>query len=114
MNIAILIFLAVIMLALFNLIDRVARLDNGKKQEVVQPQSSQMMHFKNGGMHTWMMVNIALYKMYSELEILDYDSLQDKLTKTLEELSANENILAEWSQKFHAYVHTKDGGPDVP
>lgn len=64
--------------------------------------------FKQGLHQNWMIVNISLYKMWMELDILDYDSLQLKLQKTLEQLSNNNVELQNWSKKFQEYLIQKE------
>jgi len=114
MNIAILIIQAVTLLSIMALIEKVSNI-NWKHAQQPQPNSHhEIQNFKNGGVHTWVMVNVALFKMYNDLEILDYDSLQNRLVQTLEELSANGELLSEWNVKFNEYVQSQQEGPDVP
>jgi len=68
--------------------------------------------FKEASQQTWMAITISLYKMWQELDILDFDSLQSQLQKTLNELTANPQDFEEWSQKFNEYMKEKHNGPN--
>jgi len=64
--------------------------------------------FRSGLKQTWMYVNVSLFKMWNELDILDYDSLQSKLQQTLDDLSQNPKKMEEWSQKFNEYMKNQE------
>lgn len=49
-------------------------------------------------------VNIALYKMYNDLEITDYDSIAESLQKTVNEMLTNQEVLREWDKNLAAYI----------
>jgi len=79
-----------------------------KKQETQNiPDPRELNIFKEGLQRTWTIVSISLYKMWSELDILDFDSLQEKLQSTLNDLTSDQKLLAEWSKKFNEYMVEK-------
>lgn len=89
-----------------------ATYDKVCNREPIKPESLQngqgtsrdLNIFRQGLQQGWMHVNISLYKMYTELEILDFESLQIKLQQTLEALATNPEELNEWSAKFKEYL----------
>jgi len=107
MQTAMLIILCLSILLLFAIYDKVC-----KREEPIKPESLQTGQgtardldvFRQGLQHGWMHVNVSLYKMYTELEILDFDSLQSKLQQTLEGLATNPEELNKWSLKFKEYL----------
>lgn len=60
--------------------------------------------FKSGLQQTWTYVNVSLYKMYRELDILDFDSIQNKLQQTLDELTTDPEKMEKWVKKLNDYV----------
>ena len=96
MQCVILIFLLIIALQ-FN--------KNHNKNE--EPPQRELTIFKEGLQRTWTIVSISLYKMWNDLDILDFDSLQEKLQKTLNELTSDQTKLEEWSHKLNEYMKDK-------
>lgn len=60
--------------------------------------------FRSGLQQTWTYVNVSLYKMYRELDILDFDSIQNKLQQTLDDLVKSPEEMEKWAKKFNDYV----------
>lgn len=64
--------------------------------------------FRSGLQQTWTYVNVSLYKMYRELDILDFDSIQNKLQQTLDELVKSPEEMERWAKKFNDYVKNQE------
>jgi len=60
--------------------------------------------FFEGKLQLWSLVNVALFKMYTELEILDYDNIKNKLAETMDELTRSQEIMKKWGNKFEEYI----------
>ncbi|MFW6173248.1 MAG: hypothetical protein ACOC5T_05835 [Elusimicrobiota bacterium] len=63
--------------------------------------------FKKGSNETWIAVVISLYKMWNDLDILDFDSLQGKLHETISNLTKDPREFEKWSHKFNNYMKDK-------
>ena len=63
--------------------------------------------FRSGLQQTWVYVNISLYKMYRELDILDFDSIQNKLQQTLDDLVKSPEKMEKWAKKYNEYVENQ-------
>lgn len=79
-----------------------------KNQEINQD-------FKIGTNYAWIMFQIAMFKMYKEDELLDYDSLYKKIRKNVEFLSDNIELLKLWNEEYIEYIRTEDHfkNPDI-
>jgi hypothetical protein len=64
--------------------------------------------FRQGLQQSWMHVNVSLYKMWNELEILDFQSLQTKLQQTLESLTKDPAEMTKWAEKFKEYLKEQE------
>lgn len=64
--------------------------------------------FKDGVQHSWAAINISLYKMWNQLDILDFDNLQEKLQITINELTTNPVLMEEWNKKFTEYLKERE------
>lgn len=53
-------------------------------------------------------VTIALYKMYSNLEILDFESLSENLHKNISDLIKDPETLKEWDHKLYEYMKSNN------
>ncbi len=53
-------------------------------------------------------VTIALYKMYSNLEILDFESLSENLHKNISDLIKDPEALKEWDHKLYEYMKSNN------
>lgn len=107
MQTTILILLCLLVLLMFAIYDKVC-----KREEPTKPEALQTGHgtpreidiFRQGLQQGWMRVNISLYKMWNELDILDFDTLQNKLQQTLESLATNQDEMNKWATKFEEYL----------
>lgn len=108
MDYVIIILLCLIILILFTVYDKVStKVSNVKKEDLQNAGFSNQKEleiFRQGLHQGWMHVNISLYKMWSEMDILDFDSIQNKLQQTLENLANNPNELNKWYEKFKEYL----------
>lgn len=64
--------------------------------------------FRQGLQQSWMHVNVSLYKMWDEQEILDFQSLQTKLQQTLESLTKDPAEMTKWAEKFKEYLKQQE------
>jgi len=64
--------------------------------------------FRQGLQQSWMHVNVSLYKMWDEQEILDFQSLQTKLQQTLESLTKDPAEMTKWAEKFKEYLKEQE------
>jgi hypothetical protein len=103
MQTAILTLLCVIIILLFLINDNILKIKNSNNN-VSNNNEKELELFRQGARQNWITVNVCLYKMYTELEILDYDSLQNRLRQNIEELTANPKILDEWGKKYNDYL----------
>ena len=107
MQTAILILLCLLVLLIFAVYDKVCNRNEPFKPESLQngqSTSKELNIFRHGLQQGWMHVNISLYKMYTELDILDFESLQSKLQQTLESLASDPEELNKWQTKFKEYL----------
>ena len=75
---------------------------NNNNIQLTEPQKIEL--YKNGARENWLITNVCLYKMWEELDILDYESLKEKLQRNLEELTSKPEVLNEWREKFNDYI----------
>jgi len=55
------------------------------------------------------MTHIALFKMYADMQILDFDSISTEMKKNFEILATNPLVLKEWEARFSEYIYAKQG-----
>jgi hypothetical protein len=60
--------------------------------------------FKTGSLQTWNIINVSLFKMWNEMDILDYDSLLIKLKENVQALYTQPGQFEEWSKKYNSYL----------
>ena len=63
--------------------------------------------FKRGIDHSWMMVQIAMFKMQDDKDILDSDSILSCLSRNLEFLSTHPGDLKKWNVQYIEYLKKK-------
>lgn len=64
--------------------------------------------FKYGMNHAWIMFQLAMFKMYREDELLDYDSLFEEVSKNVEKISGDVGELKKWNEDYIEYLQSKD------
>ena len=103
--IALLIIQSLILLLINNLANSKESSKNNKDEEK---------NFKNGinqGINqTCFTVQISLFKMWQEMDIIDFDSLYLKLLENLDKLTKNSNEFEKWNEKFIEYVKNMKAG----
>jgi len=107
MQTAIFILLCLAVLLMFAIYDKVCKKEEPTKPENLQAgqgNPKELEIFRQGLQQGWIHVSISLYKMWNELEILDFDTLQSKLQQTLELLAKDPNELNKWAEKFKEYL----------
>jgi len=104
MVVAVLIIQCLVLLLLFLLYGNQIYKNNPQEKEQAQIPNKELDIFRQGARQNWLTVNVCLYKMWTELEILDYDNISSKLQETLEELTSDQNKLEEWASKFNIYI----------
>jgi len=113
MWITLLILQCLIILLIFAVYDKVSQrsneeVPNSEKLMFGQANTRDMEIFRQGLQQSWMHVNISLFKMWKDLDILDYESIQTKLQQTLEALTKNPTEMNEWAEKFKVYLKETD------
>lgn len=63
--------------------------------------------FKEGCNQNWAVIQTILFKMYSENELLDYDSIYVRLREQLDKFSRDNTDLVEWNKKYVQYLKDK-------
>jgi len=109
MEITTIILLCLIIVLLFSIYGKIVSKEEKsfiKKEELVEGIASpkELDIYRQGLQQGWMHVNVSLYKMWTELDILDFDSIQNKLQQTLEKLASDPKELMIWSEKFKEYL----------
>lgn len=107
MQTAIFILLCLLVFLMFAIYDKICKKEEPVKTENLQTgqgNQRELEIYRQGLQQSWMHVNISLYKMWTEMEILDFDSLQSKLQQTLETLASNPNEMNKWAEKFKEYM----------
>jgi hypothetical protein len=115
MTIAILIIQALILLVCFQLLEKIQNIQTTNSNHLDQQIATEKLQgFKHGSIHTWSLINISLFKMWTDSEILDFDSLYGKLSQTIQDLSINPKKLEEWETKYKSHVEERknDGNVD--
>lgn len=106
MTTAIFIILCVILILMFAIYDKICEKNNtnvsSDESLLVQKE---MDAFQKGLQQGWMHVNISLYKMWNELDILDFDSIQSKLQQTIENLANDPKEMKKWAERFKEYLN---------
>lgn len=64
--------------------------------------------FKAGVNHGFSLIQICLYKMYSDLSILDFDSLNDDIKANLLDLTKSPENFQNWQNKYINYLKSKE------
>lgn len=102
MLISILILQCFIMLLIFMLFGTLSAYKN------ITPNSNNDLEiYKRGLQQNWILVNICLYKMWNEMEIIDFESLHKKLQEHLEFFSQNPQELEKWQMDLQKYLQNK-------
>lgn len=79
---------------------------DGKKYseiEVTNPTTD----FLNGFNNAWICVQVCLYKLYKENELLDFDSLFIAISSEFELMSKNRDELRKWNIEYLEYMNAK-------
>lgn len=68
--------------------------------------------FKNGINYAWSVMQVCLYKMYKENDILDFDNIFQDILKNINTLSNNNDEMKKWNIEYIKYIEekNKDGG----
>jgi len=82
----------------------------GKSTIVVHSQPTP--DFRFGMNQAWIMFQLALFKMYRDDKLLDYDSLFIELSNNLESISSSTESLKQWNEEYLKYIQTKDNKPE--
>jgi hypothetical protein len=92
---------------MFAIYDKVCKREEIKSESLQtrkQETGRELEIYRQGLQQGWMHVNISLYKMWTELDILDFESIQSKLQQTLEFLAKDPSELNKWAEKFKEYL----------
>jgi len=85
-----------------------AVVENFEESKREQKQSSSSPDFKNGYSYACSVAQIALFKLYSEDKLLDFDSLVNEIGTTVGFLENNPRILVEWNDKLSHYIQDRN------
>lgn len=102
MEIMIFILQCLVILLIFAVYDKVSN-----KNNIIQQNSKEIDIFTNGVKQGWLHVNISLFKMWNDLDILDYDTMREKLQENLQLIANDEQAMKTWAEKFKTYVEEK-------
>jgi len=107
MLIAIIIIQCTMLLVLFGIYGNIS-----KKQEYKESTSNidSLERYNAGVQQSWIAINISLFKMYNDMDILDYDSLQVKLKNTVEQLCKDPDQMKEWNTKYFEHINETSNG----
>lgn len=105
MEVTTIFLLCLIIVLLFSIYGKISK-DAPKKEELVAGIASpkELDIYRQGIQQGWMHVNVSLYKMWNELDILDFENIQSKLQQTLEILASNPDELMKWHKKLNEYL----------
>jgi hypothetical protein len=105
-TVIIVMLLCLIIYLLFGIYDKLSKKEDFKVESLQSGQANprDINIFRQGLQQSWMHVNISLYKMWNDLDILDFDSIQTKLQQTLESLSKDQEEMNKWAEKFKEYL----------
>jgi hypothetical protein len=66
--------------------------------------------FQAGVNHAFSLVQICLYKMWSDQDILDFDSLNDNIKSNLMIITNNPDNFKKWHEQYTEYLKNKNTG----
>jgi len=104
---AIIILQCTMLLILFGIYGNISKKEEHKES---LPNNDSFERYSDGLEQTWIAINISLYKMYNDLDILDFDTLHAKLKNTIEELSKDPNQMKEWKAKLIEHMNETSNG----
>ena len=91
--------------------NRIMDTDNrfGKNTVAVNPPMNlNQSDFNFGANHTWIMFQLAMFKLYKEDRLLDFDDLFISIYKNIEQLSASVDNLKKWNEEYIEYLQFKN------
>lgn len=103
MTIAILIIVCFILFLVAGIYHKVST----RKETNKIPSKKEARIFQEGLNNAFVLVNVSLYKMWKDLDILDFDSLYIKLNENAEKLAKDDNKMNEWLKDFNEYITGK-------
>jgi hypothetical protein len=90
------------------IVDKLNNLNQNKNDDVNVEQS--MGDFKKGAEHAWFIMQLSLFKMYFENDILDFESIKETLSKQVEVFTFNPSEFNSWRDKFSEYLDERNKG----
>ena len=68
--------------------------------------------FDNGATMVSTLIQISLYKMYKNNDILDFESLNNKIGETVNYLNSNSGEFEKWNQQYFEYLEKQVNDED--
>tara|TARA_Y100000310_G_scaffold130972_1_gene130162 strand:- start:12300 stop:12659 length:360 start_codon:yes stop_codon:yes gene_type:complete len=85
------------------------RRDNAKLITLLNDREKSIIQsFQDGSANTWTFVQVCLYDMYKNMEILDYASLVKTMASRLAEYDINEQVRQEKIEQFNNDLKIRD------
>jgi hypothetical protein len=75
-----------------------------KKTEHPQKEVNQQELFANGANYSWITVQVALYKMWQEMNILDFENMVKELSTQFQFFNTNTSEFKNWHAKYIEYL----------
>ena len=72
-------------------------------------QISESPEFQAGLNHGFSLIQICLFKMWEDQEILDFDSISDEIKQTLNNVTQDKESFMKWQDKYVEYLKKKKG-----
>lgn len=70
-------------------------------------------HYIKSLNNTITIAHLSLFKMYDEMQILDFDTISEEMKRNMELLVSNPQMLQEWDKKFYQYISSKTNDNDM-
>ena len=77
-------------------------------EEQIQTQNTP--EFQAGVNHAFSLIQISLYKMWSEQELLDFDSINDNIKNNILTITKNQENFKTWHNKYIEHLQNKKLG----
>lgn len=89
----------------FKVIDQNSRFD--KPIVTTPPRTNISDDFNYGQLHSWIMTQISLFKMYKEDKLLDFDSIFKEISTNIQDITNNPDTLRKWNKEYVDYLKDK-------
>jgi hypothetical protein len=104
--------IVLIVISLLILVSLVANNSKSKTNLTTNFDITQTNEFKHGINHGFSLVQIVLYKMWKESEILDFDNMNDTVKNNILEITQDKTKLMKWNEEYMSYIKSKERKDD--